>query len=293
MDLLYAACVRPPGCDELFIAGALDCGKPYAERLECVRFWAKSASSVKPCTPVPSGYSPRLGKDGDIADWLVWARSNELWARAAAHAIGEQRIRAAFPTVALVPPYGHRGQLARFLASYSRVATLATSGQMYLNGHIRLACPAYITALSGANAFAHASNCMKDSINQVMGGVVHRTVAAQYGDVKWASATQSHFLLAAAILKDAIGGVPVYLNADLLSHTDSTPALVVLYGYDYGGETVGVAYNGTLYKAHTSFIDVLGYWLSLQLDNGLNLAFTGEKPPPLRLATHITPGHSH
>lgn len=292
MDLLYAACIRPPGCSDVFIAGALDCSMPYDERLECVRFWAKTAVSHRPVSSIANGYSPRLTDDGTMNDWLTWARSNEMWARAAAHAIGKARLHTAFPEFTLLPAYAHRSALARFLVSYSNVATLATSGQAYLNAHIRVSCPAYITALSGGNAFAHASEQLKDSINRVMGGVVHRTVAAQYRDVHWATATHSHLLLAIAILGDAVGNAPVYLNADLLSHTGDTPAFAVLYDLD-GVDTVGVMHQGTFHAAHSSFIDTIGYWLTLQLDNGLHHAFSGEKPPPARLAAHIRPAHSH
>jgi hypothetical protein len=126
-----------------------------------------------------------------------------------------------------------------------------------------------------------------------MGKAVHRTVAAQYNDVKWSSATQSQFMLACAILDDAISGVSSYINADVLTHSGTAPALVIISGYSAIPDTVAVAHNGVLYTARTSFIDVLGYWLTLQVDNGIHNAFSGRAPPPVRLVAHITPGHSH
>ena len=246
----------------------------------------------QPGTLGAAGYSPQLGNDGTLADWRSWARTDETWARVATHALGEERVSNAYASTTHAPHYPYRRSLARFLTSYSKVATLSTSGQSYLNGHIRLACPAYVTSLSGLNAFAHASEYIKDSVNSVMGGAVHRTVAAQYNDVKWSSATQSQFFLACAILDDAVSGVCLYINADVLKHTGDTPALVVISGYSTIADTVAVAHKGVLYTARTSFIDVLGYWLTLQADNGVHTAFSGETPPPVRLATHITPDHS-
>lgn len=192
-------------------------------------------------------------------------------------------------TITEIAPYPFRAGLSRFLRSYATTATLSRSGQQYLDGVVRLACPGFITAISSTDTFLHASSVIAETINTVMSPCIHRTVARQYEDVKWSACTREQFMLAAAILADATGESRFYINGDILrcKHADG-PALFISHDLDIPyGDTVGFIDGTRMYVASSSFIDVLGAFLEAMPSNGIHAALAKTAPPPPRLTSHF------
>ena len=289
MDLLFAVCTNQPNAAALLIEAYLTSTNSYDERLEYVRCWsAIEGSGGLPKVSSCFQRSPKVGDHGPLTQWLVWAETDDGWACAAAHAHAAARVvdRFEFNTV---KPYPYRQQLARFLRSYATVATLAKSGQRYLDGVVRLACPGYRTALSSTSTFLHASALIPDVINSVMSPCVHRTVRRQYEDVNWSACTPQQFMLAASILADATGAAPLHFNGDLCAYKrESGPTLFVAHDFDIGtGDTVAVVIDEVMYRANGSYLDVIGAFLEAMPDAGIHAALARTAPAPARLAAHL------
>lgn len=289
MDVLYAICTAQANASALCVEQSLCTSLGYEERLEFVRCWARQHTHTQSSPEkLPKFRSPTLTTPDELTKWLGWALHSEHWARAAVHAKGALIVSEEY-TIQRAPPYPHRLALSQFLSAYSKNATLARSGQSYLNGVVRLACPGYSTSISSTSAFLHASDIISDDINSIMSPCVHRTVARQYEDVKWSSATPSQFMLAAAILADATGSAPVYLNTDVLRRPNpDKPSMFVSHDFDIScGNTVAVVVGRQLYIAHHSYLDVIGEFIRIQTDNGIHAALAGTAPPPPRLAAYL------
>ena len=284
---MFAVCTKQPNASALLVEAFLSDRFSYEERLEFVRCWA--AINGKGNLPKPSSdsrRSPAMRDSTVLPQWLVWAKHDDGWACAAAHAYAAQTVAARF-TFQPVDQYPYRQRLASFLRSYASVATLSKSGQRYLDSVVRLACPGYRTTMSSTSTFLHASALIPDTINSVMSPCVHRTVSRQYADVKWSTCTPQQFLLAASILADATGSVPIYFNSELCNYKEGA-ALFVAHDFNLpAGDITAFIQAEKVYYASGTGLDVLGAFVQNTLSSGIHEALARTAPPPGRLAAHI------
>ena len=285
LDILYLACTQPFGCGEVFFTLAVASDLGAEERLEFVRLWARATGLTALTPPQPPPTTLPIDHTRDL--WLQYGLVDKAWAAVAVHAEAIARVSTFHTKV--IPCTQFPVKLSRFLKNYSKGATLGSAGPSYLSNYARTIAPGHCTALSGNMPFAEVASAVQEDMNAMMGPVISETVSTQTDQIRWTTYSSKDMLLSAALLSDATGSVPVYVNSDILKATPETPAIFVFH--DFGRpDCYGIIYNKILHVASTDSVtptlDTLAMYIHVS-GSELYDTFTKGTLAPIRLQKYF------